>query len=427
MYFQKNTFSITGQCLLPGGVVALQTVVIDLSSGLIDEIKAPRKNYDLYLPDCLVLPGLIDRHVHGREDVTGRETYKEDFSTLGLAALNGGVVHVGEMGNNPVPPIDDKTYRDKEDLTRKSPVPVTLYAMMGPDTRPLSFPVPYKLCHARTTGANDTIFFPNCTLIEKTAERYAGQVVSHHAEDADILQSHANEPTHERRRPPEAEASAVAYALDLTKRYKLKSTICHCSVCSGIEAIVTARMQGVAVTCEVTPHHLYFDDSMITAENRSRMQMNPPLRSPADRKYCIEALRRGEIDVLASDHAPHTDEDRAERKTSGFPHLDTLGAFLTWLMVEHKFTPSDIGRICCARPAAFLNQFLSPERYGRGYGRIAPGFMGSLTVLNLHRPVTVTKKKLKTKCRWSPFEGVTFPGSVECTIIRGVVHIPTMR
>ena len=180
------------------------------------------------------------------------------------------------------------------------------------------------------------------------------------------------------------------------------------------------------VTCEVAPHHLFFDLSMVTNENRWRMQMNPPLRTPEDRQFCINALRWGDIDALATDHAPHTDEDRKVRRTSGHPHLDTLGAFVTWLMVTHKFSPPDIARICCARPAEFLNEFL-PLSFGRGYGKIAAGFMGSLTVLNLNRPVTVAKENLRTKCGWSPFEGITFPGSVEYTVVRGQVHESVMH
>lgn len=426
MHLPKTTFSVTGQCVLPAGIVSLTTVVIGLKTGLIVEIKSPTKDCDLYVPQSLIFPGLLDLHVHGREDATGWENYKEDFETLGEAAINGGVVHVAEMGNNPKPPIDDDSYLEKQELTAKSAVPVTLYAMVGPDTKPLSFEVPYKLCHARTTGANDIIFFPSKASIEAAAERYQGKFVSHHCEDAQILKAHSGEVLHERKRPAEAEVSAVEFAIHLTRKYRLCSKLCHCSVCAGIKKIVAAKKQGVQVTSEVTPHHLFFDESMITDANRPRMQMNPPLRTREDREFCIGALREGEIDMLASDHAPHTDEDRRVRKTSGHSHLDTLGAFVTWLMAVHSFTPHDIARVCCVNPAKFLNRFL-PQSYGRGYGKIAVSYVGSLTVISMRDPVRVTKDKLKTKCAWSPFEGITFPGSVLYTIIRGKVYNTTMH
>ncbi len=426
MHIPKTTFSVTGRCVLSSGIVSLATIVIDLKTGLIVEIKSPTKSCDLYVPECLIFPGLLDLHTHGREDATGRENYKEDFKTLGEASLNGGAVHVAEMGNNPKPPIDDDSYREKQTLTATSEVPVTLYAMIGPETNPLSFEVPYKLCHARTTGANDIIFFPSRASIEAAAKRYQGRFVSHHCEDSEILKAYSGETLHERKRPSEAEVSAIDFAIHLTEKYRLHSKLCHCSVCAGIKKIVAAKRCGVQVTCEVTPHHLFFDQSMITDENRWRMQMNPPLRTPEDRMFCIEALRRGEIDMLATDHAPHTDEDRRVRRTSGHPHLDTLGPFLTWLMAVHHFTPHDIARVCCVNPAKFLNRFLSAS-YGKGYGKIAVGYMGSLTIISMHHKVVVTKDKLKTKCAWSPFEGVTFPGSVLYTIVRGKMHEPIMR
>ena len=124
--------------------------------------------------------------------------------------------------------------------------------------------------------------------------------------------------------------------------------------------------------------------------------------------------------MIASDHAPHTEYDKL-KGASGFPQLDTLGPFTTWLVKEHRFTAMDIARVCSFAPAQFLNQFLSRDRFGNGYGRIEVGYMGSLTVIDPNKPITVTKAMLKTKCRWSPFEGVTFPGSVLYTIVKGKV------
>lgn len=368
----------------------------------------------------LIFPGFLDVHAHGREDATGEESYKEDFQTLGHAAIGGGVVHVAEMGNNPKPPIDDESYLEKLELTCKSLVPVTLYAMIGPKTRPLARHVPYKLCHARTTGKSDAIFFPSRGEIVAAARRYKSMSISHHCEDLEILRLHSNETLHEKKRPAEAEVSAIDLALYLTESFNLRSKLCHCSVLTGIRKIIAAKQRGISVTCEITPHHLYFDRSVITDENRPWMQMNPPLRTVEDRLFCVEALRRGEIDMIASDHAPQTEKDKREG-ASGQPHLDTLGPFAAWLMTEHNFRPEDIMRVCCVKPAEFLREFLPPS-YGEGYGQIARGYVGSLTVIDMERPVIVTKQMLKTKCGWSPFEGVTFPGRVHSTIVRGKMY-----
>jgi len=150
------------------------------------------------------------------------------------------------------------------------------------------------------------------------------------------------------------------------------------------------------------------------------LQMNPPLRGREDRLAMIEALRAGEIDYLATDHAPHSLEEKG-KGTSGVPHLDTYGAFATWLMAEHGFTAKQIARVCGANPGRFVQPYL-PKDYGKGFGRAEAGYVGSLTVLDLKTPYLVKRDSLKTKCGWSPFEGVTFPGRVRHTVVRGRVY-----
>ncbi len=99
---------------------------------------------------------------------------------------------------------------------------------------------------------------------------------------------------------------------------------------------------------------------------------------------------------------------------SGQPHLDTYGAFVTWLLVEQGFTPERIAAVCSANPGSFVNAFRAEK-----FGRLAPGYVGSLTVLDLHRPTVVSKEHLQTRCGWSPFEGMTFPGSVAAVFVGG--------
>jgi dihydroorotase len=237
--------------------------------------------------------------------------------------------------------------------------------------------------------------------------------VSFHCEDPILLEKHSAAATHETRRPPECELSATRFALAMIGKYGLSGKLCHYSVGEGLPLIRAARAQGMPVTAEVTPHHVFFDTSMLTDANRPWMQMNPPLRSPADRAAMLEALRDGTADYLATDHAPHTIAEK-QQGVSGQPHLDTYGPVVTWLMVEQGFTPERIAAICSANPGAFVNEF-RPEKFGR----LLPGYVGSLTVLNLRKPTTVRREDLKTKCGWSPFEGRTFPGSVEAVFIRG--------
>ena len=361
----------------------------------------------------MIFPGFIDLHVHAREDASHAQDYKEDFVTAGEAAINGGVVAFAEMPNNPVPPVDDSSYSEKTKLTGKCGVEVVLYAGIGRETKPLSRPVPYKVFMGPSVGE---LFFSSKEALEKRMELYKGQNVSFHCEDPLILDKNRDRATHEERRGEEAEVSAVDFALKLIEKYGLSGKICHCSTKKGIEKIKEAKARGVKVMAEVSPHHLYYDAGIITEDNRKWMQMNPPLRSPEDRDYLIRSLQDGTIDFLATDHAPHTKEEKL-KGISGTPQLDTYGLFATWLMKERNFSAFDIARVCNQNPGSFINKFSSDK-----YGKIEEGYAGSLTILDLNQSTTVTEEKLKTKCGWSPFLGVTFPGSVEMTIVKGKVY-----
>src|SRR5262245_59566024 len=254
---------------------------------------------------CLIFAGMGDIHIHAREDVTQKETHKETFACASAAALHGGVLHVADMPNNPAAPIDDASYAAKEALLAKQNLPVvfTLYAGIGPGTKPLSRHVPYKAYMGPSVG---DLFFSTLEQLEATLANYTGKAVSFHCEDPVLLDKHQGAARHEERRPPECELSATRFALAMIEKYQLQGKLCHYSVGEGLPLIRAAKATGLSVSAEVTPHHVYFDTAQITPANRQAMQMNPPLRAPSDRAVMLEALRDGTADYLATDHAPHT-------------------------------------------------------------------------------------------------------------------------
>ena len=389
-------------------------IEIDTDTGLISKISSPTGRADILLKDELVFPGFIDIHVHARECADHSQDYKEDFLTAGMAGINGGVTAMAEMPNNPTPPIDDASYETKKTLTDKCPIEVFLYAGIGPNTKPLSKKVPYKAFMGPSVG---DLFFHSKEELEEIIKSYTGQYVSFHCENPLILEQNKNQPTHELQRPPEAETSAVDFAIELIKKYSLHGKVCHCSTLASLEKVVSAKKEGVDITVEITPHHLYFDEEMLNKENIGWLQVNPPIRqSGADRLKLIELLKNGDIDYLATDHAPHTIEEK-EKGTSGMPHLDTYAPFASWLASEHSFTPAEIARVCSQNPGEFLNNFSLNK-----YGKIEEGYVGSLTIMNMQKPVTIKKDTLKTKCGWSPFEVITFPGCVTMSIVKGKVY-----
>lgn len=402
---------ISGQLVSTEGVRSGQ---IRMEGNLVvevgDHLGTPDETFD---ENCLIFAGMGDIHIHARDDVSCQEIHKETFQTAGEAALNGGVVHVADMPNNPAAPVDDASYLAKQQhLSERAPsIHITLYAGIGPGTRPLSHPVPYKAYMGPSVG---DLFFRSLAQLDETLEHYQGCCVSFHCEDPELLDVHRDAVTHEEQRPPECELSATRFAIEMIKKHGLTGKLCHYSVGEGLPLIRDARNQGLPVTCEVTPHHLFYDLGSITTENRGLMQMNPPLRADADRRAMLEALRDGTLDYLATDHAPHTLAEKA-LGVSGQPHLDTFGGFVTWLLLAEGFAPERIAAVCSENPGHFVNPYLSTPPFGR----LMPGYSASLTVLNLNRPGTVDREQLSTLCGWSPFEGVTFPGSVEAVFYAG--------
>lgn len=394
-----------------GRTVEARRIEISQDTGLILGVAAPRGNADLVVDDDhLIFPGMIDIHVHAREDASGELNYKETFRSAGEAAVHGGLVGFVEMPNNKIPPVDDASYRQKRDLAENSAVEILLYAGIGPRTRPLSFPVPYKAYMGPSVG---DLFFHDDDELRDAIAHYGGKWVSFHAEDPVILANSRGAPTHVESRPPEAEGKAVEFVVELVKEFGIRANVCHLSTRRGLETILEARSQGYEITCEATPHHLFFDQEMLaTLPNPGFFQCNPPVRFREDRLAILDAFRAGEIDFLATDHAPHTLEEN-ERGVSGIPHLDHYGAFIFWLR-EQGVSWEVIHQTACTAPGRFFSEF-RPDRYGR----IEAGFVGSLTVLNLKRNKTIRRSGVRSKAGWSPFEGEDFGGGVAHTIIRG--------
>lgn len=401
-----------------------QVIHFDDATGLIVDVKDPsaEKADFVFGDDCLLFAGMGDVHIHAREDVSGKNNYKEDFLSAQSALQNGGLVHAGDMPNNPIPPVDEASYEAKVQLMEKAHGDLWAYAGIGPKTRPLSYTVPYKVYMGPSIG---DLFFKDFATLDETLKHYENQHVSFHCEDPEILDEYKDRPHHHLKRPVSAESVATKDALTLIEKYHLKGKLCHYSTDSGLQLVRAARSRGVKVSLEVTPQHLYFDMDHLSEKDWKRFQMNPPIRSVHDREALKEALKNGEIEYLATDHAPHTHEEK-EKGTSGLTGLDTYGPFVTWLLCE-GVSPSTIAKITAENPGDFHNTFLPSwkkiskvyENFGKGVGYLLPGFRANFTILNLRKPLLVSKENLKTKVGHSPFEGVTFPGQVEALFIGG--------
>ncbi|MBS1266555.1 MAG: Allantoinase [Candidatus Woesearchaeota archaeon] len=381
--------------------VSSERTQVMIQDGLIKEVGKNLGEADKSFDDsCLIFPGFIDLHVHAREDVSQKHNYKETFESASLAANQGGVVGFAEMPNNPIPPVDDNSYSDKLNLI--GDFPILLYAAIGQHTVPLVREVPYKVFMGRSVG---DLFFNSYPKLEQTIKRYSGKSVSFHCEDPLILEKNQAKILHEDKRPAQAEIEAIQFAIELTAKYNLKTKICHVSTKSGLEQCLAAK-EHLDLTIEVTPHHLYFDTTILNNQNRKLLQVNPPIRSEKDRLALINALKKGKIDYMVTDHAPHTLEDKAAG-ISGLPQLDTYGLFVSWLIQKHNVEPRIIALMCSYNPGMFINKFA-----GIKLGQLKEGYQARFSVIDFSKPTIVTEEKIKSKSGWSPFKGVEFPGQV---------------
>lgn len=439
-------------------------IVIDADTGLIIEVKrgAVFIADHHFGEDCLVFAGFGDVHIHAREDETGEQCYKETYTTACDAALHGGVVHVSAMPNTPKPLVglDEFMWHRKRVRAINHRVIVINYIGIQKGSRPLGKRGDhcYKCFFGKSVGPLSILTVED---LEETIQHYGGEYVSFHVELEEIVLASAHGKTHSDRRPASCVMEGLRLLLPLIEKYGINAKLCHWPMDEGSFALIQDyRNRGCHIELEASPLHVYFSTAD-TDDNPAlwrELQMNPALRGPANPPRIIYGLRIAIVDYLATDHAPHTKEEKhlafakfrekypnksnveiaelvraenpelflatcCENNTSGAPWLDTYSLVCLWLMHEHGFRPQDIARVAAYNPGRFVNRFL-PAQYpgrdfGKGFGDVAPGYMGSLTVLNLTKQTTVDRKDLKTKVGWSPFEGKTFPGAVEAVFTAG--------
>jgi dihydroorotase len=410
-------------------------VTFDRQSGLIEAFEPASSDVE---DGVLVFPGFMDIHVHAREyrlpdqpDEAAYEKWeaacrKETFLSAGQAAIYGGVTLFCAMPNDPLPPSKPDSYNRKLQLVEDCACPVILYAAVTGDSEPWA-DVPYKVY---LDYVSSPVNFTDWRELESTLHRYTGCRVFFHAEDPEVLKRSAEHGPRWISRPPDAEIRAVEKILELTAKLGLRTHICHVSTKKAVRLIQEHnRTSDRRVTCEVTPHHLFFSvqDGKVSCPGRAEiplasfLEANPPLRSEDDRQFLIHALREGLVDVLASDHAPHTREDK-EHGAPGMPHLDTLGALAGWL-IGCGFSPVRVAEVLAVSPGRLFAEDLTLP-----HGWIEPGSVASFTVLDLHRSSAVRagaiegRGTLSTRCGWSPFEGLDLPGTVKQTVVRGKAY-----
>lgn len=347
--------------------------------------------------DALILPGCVDMHVHFREPGL---TEKEDFPSGTRSAAIGGVTTVVDMPNTRPPATTSEALAAKwARLRGRAAVDYGLFAAprSGPAVAELSSATACKVYMAESTGG---LQIDASTLTDVLASAaVAHRLVVAHAEDGTGFRT-GTPPTlagHSEARPKESEVRAVE---TLAKtRGNAAIHVAHVSCVETLEAVPEG------VTTEVTPHHLLLDTARPL---KAFGKVNPPLRAPVDRTALFAAFAAGRIDVVATDHAPHTREEKEEpfeEAPAGLPGVAT-GFPLLLRQVRSESLPLErLVQAMAARPAEIL---------GIPKGRIEVGREADLIVVDARAVVKVTPRRVRYKCGWTPFDGMeaVFPRTV---------------
>ncbi len=368
-----------------------------------------------------VVPGLIDIHVHLREP--GFE-YKETIQTGGAAAVAGGFTSIVCMPNtNPV--IDNKDKKDEKYILpndTKSNI-----FMMGAITKGLdgSELCDYKMYKDNGINAitDDGKTVKNSGVMYNALKeaKELDMLVSVHCEDEDLVteksinKGKTSEELGLEGILPEAEEIIIERDIFLAESTGARLHVQHLSSKKGLELVKSAKARGLRVTCEATPHHFTITDEIVKTQGANG-KMSPPLRSKEDVAAIIRGIIDGHIDVIATDHAPHSEEDKAGgliKAANGILGLETsLGLATTFLIHDEGMKLYDlIDRMSCT-PAKLLKL---------DKGSLKEGKDADITIIDLEKKWTVDKNEFKSKSQNTPFHGMDLRGKAICTIVKGAI------
>ena len=366
----------------------------------------------------IAAPGLVDVHVHFRDPGF---TAKEDIHTGAASAAKGGYTSVVMMGNTDPRCDNVETLRYMQEKAAKEPIHiyVTCNATMGMKGEELTdIPALHKAGAVGVTDDGLPIMDHGILTQVFLKAAACGIPVSLHEEDPSLIENNgvnrgkASDHYGIGGSPSEAEYSLIRRDLKLASGTGVSVDIQHISTAEGVEAVRQARKDGVNVHAEATPHHFTLtDDAVIT--HGTNAKMNPPLRSESDRMAIIKGLQDGTIDMIATDHAPHTTEEKAlpiTKAPSGIIGLETaLGLGITELVKKGYLSMMDLLRVMTIGPA---------EVYKLDAGYIAEGGPADIVLIDPNAGWTV-EDDFASKAHNTPFIGRKLTGKVIMTIASG--------
>ena len=407
------------QLLSSGGV--FRAVDVLLSGGRIvsigDRISCPADAVSIDLHKAVLFPGFVDVHVHLREPGF---SYKETIRTGTLAAAHGGFAHVAAMPNlDPVPDCAAALAVQRAIIEKDALVHVHPYGAISVGEKGERLADLNGLAPGVIAFSDDGRGVQSESLMREAMMqcRRLGKILAAHCEDNSLLHggyihdgAYARAHGH-RGICSESEWGPIARDLRLAEQTGCAYHVCHVSTKESVALIRAAKRRGVDVTCETAPHYLTFTDEDLQEDGR--FKMNPPLRAREDRDALIEGLLDGTIDMLVTDHAPHSREEKGrglEKSAMGVVGLETSFAASYTALVQTGILPLE--------KLVDLMHGAPMRRFGCGT-ELAEGQPADLTAFDLTKTYTVDPETFLTMGRATPFAGRALTGVCKLTMIGG--------
>ena len=390
------------------------------------ETNMPRSDHKIDLGNLLVLPGVVDSHVHLRDE---GNAYKETFTTGTAAAAAGGVTTVLDMPNNSPITMSKEALNDRMQLARRqgfinvgfySEFPTTLeqiQAIVGEGA------VGFKLFMAEKVGGLNI----DDDQSLKEAFEITGKLgvpVAVHAEDHTLIKHRVGQfklaNRHDlvaflKAHDEEAEFGAIERLLNIMATVKnARVHFCHVSTEKALRAIAEAKVSGKSVTCEVTPHHL-----LLTKEDYERLGTFaltlPPLRTRENVLALWRSVKEGTVDTIGSDHAPHTLQEKNAASVwdikAGVPGLETTLPLILTVVHKNRLSLTRAIQLLSEKPAEIF------QLHDRGH--LEPGKNADLAVVDFNAKWIIDASKFKSKAKFSPFDKWEVQGKPVKTFVNG--------
>lgn len=390
-----------------------------------EQISAARANKVIDAEGKLLLPGVIDDQVHFREPGL---THKANIHTESRAAVAGGVTSFMEMPNTYPPALTQELLEEKYQIAAKTSLANYSFFMGASNDNydEVMRTNAEKVCGLKIFMGSST---GNLLVDDERALNHLFQnvemLIATHCEDEETIKSNTQAyinkygedipiQYHPLIRSEEACYKSSSHAVELAKQYGTRLHILHISTAKELALFDnTIQLQKKKITSEACIHHLWFSDDDYQRLG-TLIKWNPAVKTAADREAIFQAVLDDRIDVIATDHAPHTLEEKQNVYTkapSGGPLIQhTLVAMLE-MHHQGKISLERIIEKMCHNPAIL---FRIKDR-----GFIREGYFADLVLVDEHKPWAVKKENILAKCGWSPFEGQTFQSSVTHTFVSG--------